>query len=565
MNQNLLPILSNSIWKKYGLSETTFVQNDNYSGQFNILSYGNDYLYLKIEYIETLLNKPLKLSLSSLTSTSGNAWVRIRSTDINDLDTELGNIYENTENLTSTFNIPNDAISLKFYIRLNNSVTENDTLTFTNLKLEDLIPTTTTDGDVVINKVLNSNLPTISDKVKQYFYFAKDGDVAKVYMSDNNGNLIPIVTSNNDNIYNKTEINSLLGGKSNLPIKGVFSGDILTRDSTYYRTYVTGGSFNIQNYPEGAATYSTIEFIPMHKNIVKCVWTNENISSDTPNAIKGAKFECLYNPITKSFLVDWYQIPDKKYIDNQLKLKANVNDIPIIINDLATGGIDKVSSAETVKLLKTLVDGKANESHTHTINDLPPYLSLGETSSTAYSGDRGRIAYDHSQSSHAYLPLTGGTITGDLTVTGNLTGTKTYNAVWNDYAELFEKDNIHKDYEEGYIISINPETGKYTYSTQPESKLLIGVVSNTYGHLLGGDKNKSMEENLQSFIPIGLSGRVNVYVKGKVSIGDLITSSDVQGVGMVSQSFSAGTIIGKALECKDFDEIGKVKILILNM
>ena len=39
-------------------------------------------------------------------------------------------------------------------------------------------------------------------------------------------------------------------------------------------------------------------------------------------------------------------------------------------------------------------------------------LILGETSTTAYRGDRGKIAYDYSQISH--LPLTGGTMTGNI-------------------------------------------------------------------------------------------------------------------------------------------------------
>jgi hypothetical protein len=41
-------------------------------------------------------------------------------------------------------------------------------------------------------------------------------------------------------------------------------------------------------------------------------------------------------------------------------------------------------------------------------------LTLGETSTTAYRGDRGKIAYDHSQASHNYIPMTGGTASGAL-------------------------------------------------------------------------------------------------------------------------------------------------------
>ncbi len=41
-------------------------------------------------------------------------------------------------------------------------------------------------------------------------------------------------------------------------------------------------------------------------------------------------------------------------------------------------------------------------------------LVLGETSTTAYRGDYGKIAYEHSQASHNYMPMTGGIVSGDL-------------------------------------------------------------------------------------------------------------------------------------------------------
>ena len=57
--------------------------------------------------------------------------------------------------------------------------------------------------------------------------------------------------------------------------------------------------------------------------------------------------------------------------------------------------------------------------------EISPSLALGETSSTAYRGDRGKTAYDHSQKSGnphgttaaqvGALPLTGGTLSGNLT------------------------------------------------------------------------------------------------------------------------------------------------------
>jgi len=65
-------------------------------------------------------------------------------------------------------------------------------------------------------------------------------------------------------------------------------------------------------------------------------------------------------------------------------------------------------------------------------------LALGETSATAYRGDRGKIAYDYSQVGH--LPLAGGTVTGNLIVGGDLTISGTTTTVNTTQVDI--KDNI---------------------------------------------------------------------------------------------------------------------------
>lgn len=164
------------------------------------------------------------------------------------------------------------------------------------------------------------------------------------------------------------------------------------------------------------------------------------------------------------------------------------------------------------------------------------------------------------------LPKTiGGTITfgNNVEVSGTLTATKVYNAVYNDYAELFEKLDKEESFEVGDIICIDRDGQGYTKSYEPNSSNVVGVYSTSYGVILGGEEDVSLEENLKTYIPIGISGRVPVKVMGKTHIGDLITSSEIKGVGQVQNSAPQGTVIGKCLENKETDDIGLVKILIM--
>ena len=124
----------------------------------------------------------------------------------------------------------------------------------------------------------------------------------------------------------------------------------------------------------------------------------------------------------------------------------------------------------------------------------------------------------------------GGTINGDLTVHGNLTAEKVFNAVWNDYAEFFPKG---QEAEPGDIIALDLESDNEQYiKATKNNKAIVGVYSNEYGHILGGD-NCSIEENMKNYIPVGLAGRVWVKVQGNPRKGDYIGASDIPGVGEV--------------------------------
>lgn len=135
------------------------------------------------------------------------------------------------------------------------------------------------------------------------------------------------------------------------------------------------------------------------------------------------------------------------------------------------------------------------------------------------------------------LGVTGvGTFSDNVNVMGTLSATKVVNAVWNDYAEFFPRG---EETEPGDIIALdeNADHERYIKATASNS-LIVGVHSNTYGHILGGDAGVSEEENLKNFIPVALSGRVYVKVIGKVKLGSPIVPSNISGVGIMFKGIS---------------------------
>ena len=150
---------------------------------------------------------------------------------------------------------------------------------------------------------------------------------------------------------------------------------------------------------------------------------------------------------------------------------------------------------------------------------------------------------------------------GNIIATGTITGSKVYNATWNDYAEWFEKNNIEETFEPGDIcVWFN---NGVTKSSKACDKAAIGIVSNTYGHILGGKELENMEDNNKEFVPIGLAGRVKCKVIGKVEVGDLIVTSNIPGIGIVNNKACLNQVIGKALENSNEDSLKQITILLI--
>ena len=155
------------------------------------------------------------------------------------------------------------------------------------------------------------------------------------------------------------------------------------------------------------------------------------------------------------------------------------------------------------------------------------------------------------------LTVTGDeSVGGDLSVTGDVHAARVYNAVWNDYAELIPKDNFDEVIPAGTVICKVKGKDTYTTSDWLSRKLVVGICSDNYGILIGGEPDLTEEEYLHKYIPVALCGRVRVRVVPDRAIeeGDLLTVSAIKGLATVYEKPENGTIIGKALESTTGDK-----------
>lgn len=145
---------------------------------------------------------------------------------------------------------------------------------------------------------------------------------------------------------------------------------------------------------------------------------------------------------------------------------------------------------------------------------------------------------------------------GNTSFPGTLIASKIYNAVYNDYAEFFEKA-ADTAFEPGDIIALDMDSEKEQYVKATEDSIIVvGVVTDEYAHIIGGEKG-SLEENKKKYVPVSLMGRVHVKVDDTVKRGDKITASSIPGIGRKAKpdEHSIGTALTNPIN-------GKVRILI---
>ena len=151
-----------------------------------------------------------------------------------------------------------------------------------------------------------------------------------------------------------------------------------------------------------------------------------------------------------------------------------------------------------------------------------------------------------------YLSAAGGQLQGDLHVSGDVYARRVHNAIYNDYAEYFERNDIINP---GEIVALHEGVCREEYvRATKDSKVIIGVCSDEYAQIIGGKEDGDND----AYVPVALAGRVHVKVTGDVNPGDKIVISDKIGIGMADDG-SGRQVLGIALtKVKN----GKVRMLV---
>ena len=158
--------------------------------------------------------------------------------------------------------------------------------------------------------------------------------------------------------------------------------------------------------------------------------------------------------------------------------------------------------------------------------------------------------------------ITGTIATGTLSVTGNITATGSVTSTYQDVAEWVPASRAIPA---GTVVTIDPEHSNHVLaSSHAYDTRVAGVVSARPGVILG--------EGGEGKVLVATTGRVRVKVdagNGAIRVGDLLVTSDKEGIAMRSQPLDLGgtpihrpgTLIGKALEPLE-KGVGEILVLL---
>lgn len=310
-----------------------------------------------------------------------------------------------------------------------------------------------------------------------------------------------------------------------------------------------------------ASTTPIINEVPVNFNKEASFKDNVNFTSGAATATT-VNFGTNVHPVINENTVfkNGLSVTGKGVFNGEITFKSNA---------IFEKGLNTASQSTSTFLGTAIFDSKAYFNKGAIIgSSLSVTGPFNATSSATFDGKttfNEKVTFAKGFTSIADSDITGAfQVTGNATIKGDLTANRVWNAVYNDYAELFPR---LEDTEPGDIIALAIEQEEEGYRlAHAGDKLLVGVHSDQFAHLIGGEIPDNGEDfityNLKKFIPIGLAGRVKVNVKAPIQKGDKITISDIPGIGRKANEGEQA--VGYALEdFFDYDSLGKISMKII--
>jgi hypothetical protein len=140
---------------------------------------------------------------------------------------------------------------------------------------------------------------------------------------------------------------------------------------------------------------------------------------------------------------------------------------------------------------------------------------------------------------------------GDVTGDWYIGSGSQFRATYADLAEYYEGD---KDYEPGTVLVFGGDKEVTTTSLVGDTRS-AGVVTTNPAYVMN-------QECPGIKVCIALAGRVPVKVVGRVKKGDMLTTAATPGCAVKALNPTLGSIIGKALEDKDYGEAGVIQVAV---
>jgi hypothetical protein len=142
---------------------------------------------------------------------------------------------------------------------------------------------------------------------------------------------------------------------------------------------------------------------------------------------------------------------------------------------------------------------------------------------------------------------TAGTIQGSWT----LTGASKLQATYADLAEWYTTD---QDYEPGTVLVFGGNAETTTTNIFGDTRL-AGIVTTDPAYIMNSELQGQR-------VCLALAGRVPCKVLGRVKKGDILTTSAIAGCAVKAIDPKIGSIVGKAIEDKDYDSVGVIEVAV---